>query len=53
MTQLTAWPNGKRIAISVLVMFETWSEGTAPTYSVQATSLKSGSVNVGGAAWST
>jgi allantoinase len=48
-----SWPNGKKIAVSVLVMFETWSEGTAPTYSVQATSLKSGAVNVGGASWST
>jgi hypothetical protein len=29
------WPNGKKIAVSVTVMFETWSEGHAPNYSVQ------------------
>jgi allantoinase len=53
MSNYTVWPNGKRIAVAVLVMFETWSEGKAPTYSVQATSLKSGSVNLGGSSWST
>src|SRR6266852_4667159 len=30
------WPNGKRIAVAVTVMLETWSEGKAPPYSVQA-----------------
>jgi len=24
------WPNGKRIAVGVTVMLETWSEGKAP-----------------------
>jgi hypothetical protein len=38
-TELT-WPNGKRIAIAVSVMFETWAEGKSPTYSVQTTHLK-------------
>lgn len=53
MSHPITWPNGKRIAVSVLVMFETWSEGTAPTYSVQGTTLKSGTVNMSGASWST
>jgi allantoinase len=48
-----AWPNGKRIAIAVSVMFETWSAGTSPTYSVQTTHLKPGTVDLGGKAWST
>jgi peptidoglycan/xylan/chitin deacetylase (PgdA/CDA1 family) len=56
-TELTrtelAWPNGKRIAVAVSVMFETWSEGKSPTYSVQTTHLKPGTVDLGGKAWST
>lgn len=47
------WPNGKRIAVAVTVMYETWAENKAPTYSVQATSLKSGTVDHAGKAWST
>jgi allantoinase len=48
-----AWPNGKRIAVAVSVMFETWAEGKAPTYSVQATHLKPGTPDLGAKAWST
>jgi allantoinase len=47
------WPNGKRIAVAVSVMFETWAEGKSPSYSVQATHLKPGTVDLGGKAWST
>lgn len=47
------WPNGKRVAVAVTVMYETWSEGTAPTYSVQATPLKQNAVDHAGHAWST
>ncbi|MBI2961893.1 MAG: polysaccharide deacetylase family protein [Betaproteobacteria bacterium] len=52
-SKVPAWPNGKRIAVAVSVMFETWSEGKAPSYSVQATALKPGTVDLGGKAWST
>ncbi len=48
-----AWPNGKKIAVSVTVMFETWSENSAPNYSVQTTHLKSGTVDHASKAWST
>lgn len=48
-----AWPNGKKIAVSVTVMFETWSEGHAPNYSVQTTHLKAGTVDHASKAWST
>ena len=34
-------------------MFETWSEGKAPTYSVQTTHLKPGTVDHASKAWST
>jgi allantoinase len=45
------WPNGKRICVSVSVMLETWSEGKAPPYGVQATAPKAGVVDLAGIAW--
>ncbi|NWG23864.1 MAG: polysaccharide deacetylase family protein [Pseudorhodoplanes sp.] len=48
-----SWPNGKRVAVAVTVMYETWGEGKAPSYSVQATHLKPGTVDLAGRAWST
>jgi allantoinase len=53
MASKQAWPNGKKIAVSVTVMFETWTEGAAPNYSVQTTHLKSGTVDHASKAWST
>src|ERR1035437_249995 len=50
---LSAWPNGKKIAISVTVMFEAWSEGKAPSYSVQASALKAGVADAASQAWAT
>ena len=47
------WPNGKKIAVSVMAMFETWSENSAPTYSVQTTHLKPGTFDHASKAWST
>lgn len=47
------WPNGKRVAVSVTVMFETWSDESAPNYSVQTTALKKGTVDHAAKAWST
>ena len=29
------WPNGRKVAVSVTVMFETWPDDSAPSYSVQ------------------
>jgi allantoinase len=49
--QAFAWPNGRRIAVTVTVMLETWSEGKPPPYGVQATPLKPGTVDHGGIAW--
>lgn len=45
------WPDGKRICVSVSVMLETWSEGKAPPYGVQATAPKAGVVDLAGIAW--
>src|SRR5437868_2441846 len=46
-----AWPNGKRIAVAVQVMFETWSDGQAPSYSVQTTALKPGFIDHSNVMW--
>jgi peptidoglycan/xylan/chitin deacetylase (PgdA/CDA1 family) len=48
-----AWPNGKKVAVTVTVMYETWSEGVAPNYSVQASHLKPGTPDRAGKLWST
>ena len=53
MTKMVTWPNGKKVAVSVTVMFETWAEGKAPNYSVQTTHLKPGTVDHASKAWST
>jgi len=47
------WPDGKRIAVGVTVMLETWSDGKAPPYGVQASPIKAGTVDLGGIAWGT
>jgi peptidoglycan/xylan/chitin deacetylase (PgdA/CDA1 family) len=45
------WPQRQRIAVAVTVMLETWSEGKAPPYGVQASPMKAGTVDLGGIAW--
>ena len=46
-----AWPLGQRIAVTVTVMLEQWSEGKSPPWGVQGTSLKPGTLDRGGIAW--
>ncbi len=48
-----AWPNGKKVAVSVTVMFETWPDDSAPSYSVQTSHLKKSTVDHAAKAWST
>ena len=50
-TQETCWPDGKRIAVAVGVLFETWAEGKAPSYFPRTTTLKPGAVDHGGIRW--
>jgi len=45
------WPGGKRVAFLVSIMLETWSDGVAPPYGVQATAVKPGAISHGGIAW--
>jgi hypothetical protein len=42
--QRLTWPDGNRIAVSVMGVLETWSDGKAAPYSIQTTSLKPGVV---------
>ena len=39
---VSSWPDQKKLAVMVTVMFEVWSEGKAPPYSPMTTSLKPG-----------
>lgn len=45
------WPQGKRIAVMITVLLETWSDGKAAPYSVQTTSLKPGTIDHSGISW--
>jgi allantoinase len=45
------WPDGKRIAVAVTAMLETWSDGKGPAYGVQASQLKPGTPDYAGIAW--
>jgi allantoinase len=46
-----AWPDGKRIAVAVTAMLETWSDGQAPPYGVQASGHNIRGVDHSGIAW--
>lgn len=50
--KVTHWPNHKKLAVLVTVMFEVWSEGKAPPYSPMTTSLKPGTPDLLGISWS-
>jgi peptidoglycan/xylan/chitin deacetylase (PgdA/CDA1 family) len=45
------WPQGKRIAVAITVLLETWSDGKAAPYSIQTTSLKPGATDNSGISW--
>jgi peptidoglycan/xylan/chitin deacetylase (PgdA/CDA1 family) len=47
-----AWPDGKRVAVLVSVLLESWTEGTAPTYFPRTTPLKAGVADLPGRQWS-
>jgi peptidoglycan/xylan/chitin deacetylase (PgdA/CDA1 family) len=51
-TTISHWPEHKRLAVMVTVMFEVWSEGKAPPYSPMTTSLKPGTPDLLAISWS-
>ena len=48
-----AWPEGRRVAVIVSVLLETWSEGKAPSYFPRTTPNKPGILDIAGINWST
>jgi peptidoglycan/xylan/chitin deacetylase (PgdA/CDA1 family) len=49
---ISQWPNDKKLAVLLTVMFEIWSDGKAPPYSPMTTSLKPGTIDLLGISWS-
>ena len=49
--QALSWPDGKRIAVLVSVLFESWAEGKAPSYFPRTSPLKPGTVDYGAIQW--
>ena len=49
---ILAWPGGKRVAVLVSVLLETWAEGRSPTYFPRTTPLKPGTPDLPGRQWS-
>lgn len=47
-----AWPQGKRVAVVVSVLLETWTEGKSPSYFPRTTPLAQGQKDVAGINWS-
>lgn len=47
-----SWPHGKRVAVVVSVLLETWAEGKSPTYFPRTTPLKAGTPDLPGRQWS-
>jgi peptidoglycan/xylan/chitin deacetylase (PgdA/CDA1 family) len=47
-----AWPHGKRIAVLISVLLESWSEGKSPHYFTRTTPLRQGATDHAGIQWS-
>ena len=50
-TPAPTWPNGRRTAVIISVLFETWSEKRSPSYFARTTPLKPGTIDRGGIQW--
>jgi len=51
MSQTLSWPGGSPIAVLLSILFETWSDGKAPSYFPRTTPLKPGTVDRGAIQW--
>ena len=47
-TPAFAWPEGRRVAVIISVLLETWSEGKAPSYFPRTTPNKPGIPDIAG-----
>lgn len=52
MTGGLTWPDGKRIAVLIGLLLESWSDGKSPSYFTRTTPLKPGTVDRAGIQWS-
>ena len=53
MTNTTiSWPDGKRVAVLMSVLLETWSEGRSPSYFPRTTALQPGEIDLPARQWS-
>lgn len=48
----SSWPDGKRVAVLVTVLLESWGENKSPTYFTRTTPLKPGAIDHAGIQWS-
>ncbi len=48
-----SWPHGKRVAVLISLLLESWGEGKSPSYFTRTTPLKGGAVDHAGVQWST
>src|ERR1700704_6630655 len=48
-----AWPNNARIAVVMTCLWENWSDGKGPPFSVQTTALKPGTHDRAAMTWGT
>jgi len=46
-----SWPNGKKVAIAITVMFEVWPDGKGPVNLVQRTQVKPGTIDHQAITW--
>lgn len=49
---VATWPEGRKIAVLVSVLLESWSAGKSPTYFTRTTPLKPGAIDHAGIEWS-
>src|SRR5271168_4214083 len=50
-TTTGGWPGGRRTAVVISVLFETWSDKKSPSYFARTTPLKTGQIDRGGIQW--
>ena len=46
-------PHGKRVAVLISLLLESWAEGKSPSYFTRTTPLRGGAVDHAGVQWST
>src|ERR1700733_9247543 len=48
-----SWPHGKRVAVLISLLLESWAEGKSPSYFTRTAPLRGGAVDHAGVQWST